>query len=104
MDMDGYKLGISVGSSIIWSSTEKVAVVVVVVANFLDASSSFDSAVTVANPIALRLNKLESSRKKSFFKSDSITRKRLLDPCCIIDDVRALPLLITDCVVRDCDS
>ena len=59
--MDGYKLGVSVGSSTIWSPTSKIAVVVVVVSN---ASSSFGSAFTVANPLALRINKLESSRKK----------------------------------------
>ena len=56
-----YKLGISVGSSTIWSSTEKRAVVVDVVAKDLDDASSLDSAVTMANHIALRLNKSESS-------------------------------------------
>ena len=58
---DGYKLGISVRSTTIWSSIEKRAIVVVVVANDLDDASSLDSAVTMANPIALRLNKSESS-------------------------------------------
>jgi len=87
---EGLTVGVSAGgSSIIWNPTESNAVVALVVSN------PPEDAVTIAKPIALRLIELDSSRKKSFFKSDSRIRKHLLDPRSILDDVRALPLLIT---------